>query len=138
MSHRRDEHEHVVRRVVLALPSLRGEPRPVDEPLPRLGVQARAAAAHVPLLGGEVRPGLRREQHRGVVHHPVVLGVAAVERVAGIIAQSSSGFSGRVAVLVGEKLRYGRARQLGAFLSGYGISSEPFYIRDDAIRWLKS
>ena len=64
--------------------------------------------------------------------------MGAVERVAGIIAQSSSGFSGRVAVLVGEKLRYGRARQLGAFLSGYGISSEPFYIRDDAIRWLKS
>ena len=45
--------------------------------------------------------------------------MGAVERVAGIIAQSSSGFSGRVAVLVGEKLRYGRARQLGAFLSGY-------------------
>ena len=64
--------------------------------------------------------------------------MGAVERVAGIIAQSSSGFSGRVAVLVGEKLRYGRARQLGAFLSGYGISSEPFYIRDDAVRWLKS
>jgi len=64
--------------------------------------------------------------------------MGAVERVAGIIAQSSSGFSGRVAVLVGEKLRYGRARQLGAFLAGYGISSEPFYVRDDAIRWLQT
>jgi hypothetical protein len=64
--------------------------------------------------------------------------MGAVERVAGIIAHSNSGFSGRVAVLVGEKLRYGRARQLGAFLSGYGISSEPFYIREDAIRWLNT
>jgi hypothetical protein len=64
--------------------------------------------------------------------------MGAIERVAGIIAQSGSGFSGRVAVLVGEQLRYGRARQLGAFLSGYGISSEPFYIREDAIRWLKT
>jgi hypothetical protein len=63
--------------------------------------------------------------------------LGAVERVAGIIAQAGSGFSGRVAVLVGEKLRYGRARQLGAFLSGYGISSEPFYIREDALRWLR-
>ncbi len=63
--------------------------------------------------------------------------LGTVERIAGIIANSGGGFSGRVAVLVDEKARYGRARQLGAFLAGYGISSEPFYDRDEATRWLK-
>lgn len=63
--------------------------------------------------------------------------LGAVERIAGIIANSGGGFSGRVAVLVNRTARYGRARQLGAFLAGYGIASEPFYNREEALSWLQ-
>lgn len=63
--------------------------------------------------------------------------LGAVERIAGIIANSGGGFSGRVAVLVNHMARYGRARQLGAFLAGYGIASEPFYNRGEALSWLQ-
>ena len=64
--------------------------------------------------------------------------LSAVERIAGIIANSGSGFSGRVAVLVDHSARYGCARQLGAFLAGYDIISEPFYNREEALSWLQS
>ena len=63
--------------------------------------------------------------------------LGVVERIAGIIANSGGGFSGRVAVLVNHMARYGRARQLDAFLAGYGIASEPFYNRKEALSWLQ-
>jgi len=64
--------------------------------------------------------------------------LSVVERIAGIIANSGGGFSGRVAVLVNHTARYGRARQLGAFLAGYSIASEPFYNREEALSWLRN
>lgn len=63
--------------------------------------------------------------------------LAAVERVASILGRSNRKFSKRVAVLVSERVRYGRARQLGAFLERYGTISQPFYDLEAAIAWLE-
>jgi hypothetical protein len=42
----------------------------------------------------------------------------------------------RLALVVAQAVRYGIARQLGAYLELKGIESLPFYDRDQAIHWL--
>lgn len=42
----------------------------------------------------------------------------------------------RLAVVVGEEVRYGIARQLGAYLELGDIKAMPFYDRSQAIEWL--
>ena len=73
-----------------------------------------------------------------VTESEVLPPISVIERVAGIIAHAHGGFTGRVAILVSQKVRYGRARQLGVFLAEHGITSEPFYVRDEALIWLKN
>ena len=52
--------------------------------------------------------------------------------------RNKSRFIPRIAILVVQEVRYGTARQIGAFFEMGGIESEPFYSRDDAIVWLLS
>jgi hypothetical protein len=42
----------------------------------------------------------------------------------------------RLAVVVSQEIRYGIARQLGAYLEMGGIKARPFYERDQAMDWL--
>lgn len=62
--------------------------------------------------------------------------VEVIERIAMILGGARKKLSGRVAVLVAQEVRYGRARQLGVFLSNYGLEAQPFYERDEAAKWL--
>ena len=62
----------------------------------------------------------------------------ALRGIAKIIAQRAEKLRGRMAVLVAHEVRYGLARQLGAWLEQDGIDVRPFHDRDEAITWLDS
>lgn len=42
----------------------------------------------------------------------------------------------RLAVVVSQEIRYGIARQLGAYLEMAGVKAKPFYDRNQAMDWL--
>jgi len=62
--------------------------------------------------------------------------VSVMERIADIIGSAGQGEIMRVAILVANEVRYGRARQLAIFLEQYQIAAAPFYDRAEAISWL--
>lgn len=61
-----------------------------------------------------------------------------LRRIATIIAADFDSRDGRVAVLVAEKLRFGMARQIGAYLEGSGIRARPFWELAAAASWLQT
>ena len=75
VEHRDQVLADVVGAVVLALPDGGGEVHPVQEPRPRLRGNLGGTLAVEPAVPRLARPQLGHQQHRGVVHHPVVLRV---------------------------------------------------------------
>jgi hypothetical protein len=61
---------------------------------------------------------------------------SVMERIADIFGAAGKGKIRRVAILVANEVRYGRARQLAIFLEQYEIAASPFYDRTEAITWL--
>ncbi len=99
--HRGNVEAHVAGAVVLALPARRREVDPVAQVVARLVHVFPRRFAVEPRLGPIHRVHLGDEVHGGVVHRPVVLGVAAVGHVgAPRVAQAGAG-GGRKAVAPG-------------------------------------
>jgi hypothetical protein len=61
-----------------------------------------------------------------------------MERIASTLTGGREKLGTRLAFLVAHTVRFGKARQLGALLEPAGIFSQPFYDREEAIRWLKA
>ena len=61
-----------------------------------------------------------------------------LRRIATLISTDFASREGRVAVLVAEELRFGLARQIGAYLENHGIAARPFWERSAALSWLQS
>jgi hypothetical protein len=59
-----------------------------------------------------------------------------IERIASILSSGREKLGPRMAILVAQTVRYGRARQLGMLLEYAGILSQPFYDRKTAVEWL--
>ena len=62
--------------------------------------------------------------------------VEVIERIASILSAGREKLGTRIAILVAQTVRYGRARQLGMMLEYAGILSQPFYDRKTAVAWL--
>jgi len=61
-----------------------------------------------------------------------------IERIASILSAGRGKLGPRLAILVAQTVRYGRARQLGMMLEYVGIVSQPFYDRKTAVEWLRT
>ena len=61
----------------------------------------------------------------------------ALQAIASILATSCDRLGARIAVLVATPVRYGLARQLGAWLDPCGLSVRPFHERAAAVEWLR-
>jgi hypothetical protein len=62
--------------------------------------------------------------------------VEVIERIASILSAGRKKLGPRMAIIVSQTVRYGRARQLGMMLEYAGILSQPFYDRKTAVAWL--
>jgi hypothetical protein len=61
-----------------------------------------------------------------------------IERLSSILSAGREKLGSRIAILVAQTVRYGRARQLGMLLEYAGILSQPFYDRKTAVEWLQA
>jgi len=68
----------------------------------------------------------------------VIPPIEVIERIASILSAGRKKLGRRLAILVAQTVRYGRARQLGMMLEFAGIVSQPFYDRKTAVEWLRS
>ncbi|MHB0915070.1 MAG: hypothetical protein ACYC5A_08865 [Thermoleophilia bacterium] len=68
----------------------------------------------------------------------VIPSAAVIEQIAAIIDSAREKLAPRLAVLVAQEVRIGKARQLGFMLQGAGIQVEPFYDREAAVNYLAS
>lgn len=59
-------------------------------------------------------------------------------KISEILCEGKDKFSCRLAILVSQNVRFGMARQLGAFLDSHNVSTRPFYDHDEAVEWLES
>jgi hypothetical protein len=59
-----------------------------------------------------------------------------IEQISLILSGGSKKLGSRLAIVVAQTVRYGRARQLGMLLECAGIQSQPFYDRKTAMEWL--
>ena len=71
-----------------------------------------------------------------VTHSELVPDQDGLRSIASLIAADFGERGGRVAVHVAEELRFGLARQIGAFLESYDINARPFWERLEAESWL--
>ena len=60
-----------------------------------------------------------------------------IEQIATLLGTKRDRLGNRLAVLVSHTVRFGIARQLGAFLENSDINAQPFYDRKTAIEWLQ-
>ncbi|UCD25029.1 MAG: hypothetical protein JSW51_03655 [Gemmatimonadota bacterium] len=60
-----------------------------------------------------------------------------IRLIAATLNANSDKVATRLAVLLANEVRYGRARQLGVLLEAGGIESEPFYEKEAAVEWLR-
>jgi len=61
-----------------------------------------------------------------------------IEQISSILSAGREKLGSRLAILVANTIRYGRARQLGMLLESTGIQSQPFYDRNSAMLWLQA
>ena len=73
-----------------------------------------------------------------VIDSQVIPSLETMEQIAAILASGQRQFASRLAVLVGNPVRFGRARQLGALLEFKGLVVRPFYDRREAMEWILS
>ncbi len=59
-----------------------------------------------------------------------------IEQISSILSGGRKKLGSRIAIVVAQTVRYGRARQLGMLLEYAGIQSQPFYDRKTAVEWL--
>jgi hypothetical protein len=73
-----------------------------------------------------------------VTESEVIPPLEVIERIAAILSAGREKLGPRIAILVAQTVRYGRARQLGMLLEYAGILSQPFYDRKTAVEWLQT
>lgn len=59
-----------------------------------------------------------------------------IKQISMILSAGSKKLGSRIAIVVAQTVRYGRARQLGMLLEYAGLQSQPFYDRKTAVEWL--
>ena len=59
-----------------------------------------------------------------------------INQIAAVLSDNQNRFSGRMAILVSQTVRYGIARQLSTLLDSNNIDARPFYIYKEAMDWL--
>ena len=61
-----------------------------------------------------------------------------IKQISLILSAGREKIGSRIAILVANTVRYGRARQLGMLLEYAGLQSQPFYDRKTAVEWLQA
>ncbi len=59
-----------------------------------------------------------------------------IKQISMTLSAGSKKLGSRIAIVVAQTVRYGRARQLGMLLEYAGLQSQPFYDRKTAVEWL--
>lgn len=59
-----------------------------------------------------------------------------LQRLAGLFGLHADSLGGRIGVLVEKPIRYGLARQFGAFVESHGLKVVPFENRETAVDWV--